>query len=225
MLLSIVIPTLNEEEGISSTITGIPFSTLSRMGHDVELLVVDGNSHDKTREIAAKLGAKVILEARRGYGRAYKTGFEQCSGQIIITLDADGTYPAEKIPEYVSHFQSTGLNFLTINRFGRLEDGAMSFSHKIGNKILSATLRLLFGLKIKDSQSGMWILRKDMILSNMPQSDGMGFSEEIKIIAFKDGNAAEIDGEYRRRLGEVKLQTVEDGVNNLRYLLKLRTTF
>jgi glycosyltransferase involved in cell wall biosynthesis len=194
------------------------------MGYNTELLVIDGDSHDNTRKIATDLGAKVILESRRGYGRAYKTGFEQCSGDIIVTLDADGTYPAEKIPEYLSYFQSEGLDFLTINRFGRMENGAMTLSHKIGNKILSATLRLLFGLKIKDSQSGMWILHKNMIMSGMPRSDGMGFSEEIKIIAFKKGNAKEINGEYRRRLGEVKLQTVEDGVKNLRYLLQLRTS-
>lgn len=195
------------------------------MGYEVEVLVIDGNSKDKTVEIASGLGAKVIVEPRKGYGRAYKTGFELARGDILITLDADGTYPSEKIPEYLTYFVTNKLDFLTINRFGHLEEGAMILSHKVGNWILSATLRILFNLGIKDSQSGMWILKRSIMQTIKPESDGMAFSEEIKVRAFKNFKAGELDGEYKKRVGEVKLQTINDGLRNFKYLWWLRRNY
>src|SRR5436309_3494565 len=134
--ISIIIPTLNEQDGIKQTIFSIPKSKISELGYEIEILVVDGNSSDLTCEIAEGLGAKVIREKRRGYGRAYKTGFAIACGNIIITLDADATYPAELIPEYVKKFEEEHLDFVTINRLSKLEKGAMSIPHRIGNKKL-----------------------------------------------------------------------------------------
>lgn len=99
--LSVIIPTINEEDGIVSTLSELPRKTLEGMGFACELLVVDGCSSDRTRERAERLGARVIVEPRRGYGRAYKTGFSASKGDILVALDGDHTYPASSVPMLV----------------------------------------------------------------------------------------------------------------------------
>ena len=88
MKVSVVIPTMNEEQSIGQVLDSV-HSTLRQAGIDHEMLIVDTNSKDRTKEIAKDKGAKVIEEPRRGYGRAYKTGFENAKGDVIVTLDAD----------------------------------------------------------------------------------------------------------------------------------------
>ncbi len=218
MKISVIIPTLNEEESIGHVLDKIPRDPR----YQWEIIIVDGNSRDRTREIAMEKGAKVIIEKRKGYGRAYKTGFAAATGDIIVTLDGDDTYPAEKIPELVEYLIKNNLDFISCERFSLMQKGAMSFTHKVGNKILTWTTRLLFGVKIKDSQSGMWIFRRKILKELELTSDGMPFSEEIKIEAWRKFRCGEVPIEYRERKGEVKLNTWRDGFNNLRFLFRKR---
>src|SRR5919107_5992169 len=155
--VNIIIPTLNEQEGITETINSLPLQKINDLGFSVSILVVDGGSTDHTVENASRLGARIIFEERRGYGRAYKTALQHAEGDIIVTLDADGTYPAEQIPDYIEELTKHDLDFITINRLDRLEKNSMVLSHYVGNKLLSLTLRLLYSIDVKDSQSGMWI--------------------------------------------------------------------
>ena len=216
MKVSVVIPTLNEEDSIGHVLDKIPRTEK----YDWEIIVVDGDSKDRTREIAEEKGAKVIVEKRKGYGRAYKTGFQHATGDIIVTLDGDDTYPAEKIPELVDYLLENDYDFISCERFSKMKEGAMGITHKVGNKILTLATRLLFGVKIKDSQSGMWIFKRTILKDLDVKSDGMPFSEEIKVEAWRKFKCAEIPIEYRERKGEVKLNTWEDGLKNLIYLFK-----
>ena len=222
--LSIVIPAMNEEEGIGEVLDEIPRKELEEMGYPCEIIVVDGESVDRTRDISREKGARVVIEPRRGYGRAYKTGFEVAQGELIATGDADTTYPFDKLPEYIRLFEREGLDFLTGNRFGKLQPGAMSAKHKFGNFVLSTTTRALFLVSVKDSQSGMWIFRRSILPKIKLTSDGMPLSEEIKIEAFRhpDIKAREIPIEYRVRVGDVKLSSWRDGYRNLQFLFKKR---
>ena len=222
-LISVIIPALNEELGIKKTLLGIPKKVLSDRGYDLEILVIDGNSDDLTRNVAEKLGAKVIIERRKGYGRAYKTGVQEAKGCIIVTLDADGTYPASLIPDYIQQLKERKLDFITVNRFSRIEENAMVLSHRIGNKLLTFAMSLLYSIKVKDSQSGMWIMSKKFLDAINLQSDSFALSEEIKIIAFKFFVALEVDGMYYRRIGKLKLGTIKDGWANLKYLFKYKS--
>ncbi len=212
---------MNEEESIGKVLDQI-HSVMKSAGLDYDVSIVDTNSKDRTREIAASKGANVIDEPRRGYGRAYKTGFEKASGELIATLDADCTYPVEDIPKLVNLLLSEDLDFITTNRLANMEEGAMSFKHKFGNGVLNVTTRLLFRVKIKDSQSGMWVFRREAYNKLDVRDDGMPLSEEIKIEAFKKLKAKEVPITYRRRVGEVKLSSWKDGWKNFKFLWKKR---
>jgi glycosyltransferase involved in cell wall biosynthesis len=218
--LSVVIPTMNEERSVGMVIDEVKSAIGS--SRPLEILVVDTDSKDRTREIAAEKGAVVIDEPRRGYGRAYKTGFEKATGEFVATLDADMTYPASEIPKLLETLESKGLDFISTNRFARMEKGAMSSKHRFGNWVLSATTRLLFRVKLKDSQSGMWVFRKDVLDKLDVNSEGMSFSEELKIEAFRKARAAELPISYGVRMGEAKISSWGDGFGNLKYLFKKR---
>jgi glycosyltransferase involved in cell wall biosynthesis len=105
-------------------------------------------------EVAKQMNAKVIIEKRKGYGLAYKIGLAVARGDIIVTLDADGRYPAELIPEYIQQLNKNGVTFITINRFKEPERGATNLMNRFGKWVLTATMRLFYSIDIRDSQSG-----------------------------------------------------------------------
>jgi len=222
--ISVVIPALNEEDGIEETINTIPGEELERMGYEVQIVVVDNGSTDRTGELARKSGAEVVLEPKRGYGSAFKAGFARAKGDVIATADADTTYPVQDIPRLVQILNSENLDFVTTDRFTLLNDGVMSFRNRMGNKILSLVMRLLFRLNIRDSQSGMWVFRSSLLDKMVLRFDSMAFSEEIKIEAcrFPKSRWKEIPIEYGTRLGKTKLRSWRDGLGNLLGMAKKR---
>jgi glycosyltransferase involved in cell wall biosynthesis len=218
--VSIVIPTMNEERSIGAVMDSVN-STMGASRYDFEVLIVD-LSKDRTREIATSKGARVIDESRKGYGRAYKSGFEAANGELIATLDADCTYPAEDVPKLADMLQAEELDFISTDRFASMEEGAMSGMHRFGNKVLTLTSRVLFNVKFHDSQSGMWVFRKECLSKLELNDDGMPFSEEIKIEAFRKLRAKEVPIVYHKRVGEVKLSSWKDGWKNFKFLWKKR---
>jgi len=213
--VTVVIPTINEEAGIGLVLDSIPKDTNLK----IEVLIIDTDSTDRTKAIAISKGARVINESRRGYGRAYKTGFEYANGDIIVTLDADCTYPAEEIPRLVKLLRDEKLDFINCDRLSKMEPGAMSSKHKFGNWVLSTTMNLFFRTGLKDSQTGMWVFRRSILEKLELESDGMPMSEEIKIEAVKKGfKVKEVPIVYRPRKGEVKLRSWSDGNKNLKFL-------
>ena len=219
-----ILPTINEEKGIGKTIDSVNQEYFKKKNWELEIIIVDGDSKDKTREIAKQKGAKIILEKRKGYGRAYKTGIPPATGEIIVTGDADATYPFERIHEYIQRLLDENLDFIITDRFAELKHGSMSIKHYFGNWILATALRILFLINIKDSQSGMWVFRKNALEKIQPIesfNDGMPFSEEIKIEMFKAKNVktVEIPSALYAREGDVKLQSFSDGWKNLKFLL------
>lgn len=222
-----MIPTINEEKGIGKTLDMINKEYFKKNKWELEIIIVDGDSKDKTREIAKKKGAKIILEKRKGYGRAYKTGLPKATGDIIVTGDGDATYPFERIHLYIKQLIDENLDFITTDRFAELRHGSMSIKHFFGNLILNLTLRVLFFVKIRDSQSGMWIFRKSALDKVQPLEDfddGMPFSEEIKIEMFTNRKirSKEIPSALYSREGEVKIQSFSDGWKNFKFLFKKR---
>lgn len=212
-----IIPCLNEEQGIEKV--------LRRMPEFVDqVIVVDNGSTDRTSDVARTLGAEVIREDVRGYGRAYKTGFSQATGDIIVTLDGDHSYPPDAISYLIEAFLHLEVDFLNASRFPVRDKHAMSFKHKFGNFVLSVAMSLLFFRWVADSQSGMWVFRRSILKEMRLESDGMAFSEEIKIEALMSSKVRfeEIPVQYSSRLGEIKLNPWRDGFHNLWFLLRKR---
>lgn len=155
---------------------------------------------------------------------------EKATGDIIVTGDADATYPFEKIHEYIQLLLDENLDFITTDRFAELKHGSMSIKHYFGNLILAITLQVLFLINIRDSQSGMWIFKKEALNKIQPLedfNDGMPFSEELKIEMFSNKNlkVKEIPSKLYAREGNVKLQSFTDGLKNFKFLFKKRVIY
>jgi glycosyltransferase involved in cell wall biosynthesis len=215
--ITVIIPCLNEEQGIESILRAMPDFV-------DEVIVVDNNSTDRTSEVAAALGAKVIREEVRGYGRAYRRGFASATGDVIVTLDGDHSYPVDALSYLLEAYRHLDVDFLNASRFPVRDPAAMSFKHKFGNLVQSLVMSLLFFRWVRDSQSGMWVFRRAILKDMCLVADGMAFSEEIKIEALRHPaiRFGEISIQYSSRLGETKLNPWRDGLENLWFLVKKR---
>lgn len=223
--LTLLMPCLNEEKAIEKVLNDVPKKELKKLGFNVEVLLVDGHSKDNTVKLARAGGANVLIAPRRGYGAQYRYGLFKAQGDIVATADSDGTYPLNEIPRLVKMLEDESLDFITANRFGKMAKGAMSKRNRFGNYVLTSLTNLLFGVKIQDSQSGMWIIRRDILPLLKLTDDGMPLSEEIKIEAFRKVNSREVPSSYAERIGNVKLRAYRDGVKNLLFLFKKRIFF
>jgi len=215
--VTVIIPCLNEEQGVELV--------LGRMPAFVdEVIVVDNGSTDRTSEVARSFGAMVIREGVRGYGRSYKKGFAHASGDVIVTLDGDHSYPVDALSYLLEAFLHLEVDFLNASRFPVRDPNAMSFKHRAGNLILSLAMSLLFLRWVRDSQSGMWVFRRSILDRMVLKSDGMSFSEEIKVEAIRNPRIrfGEISILYTSRLGEIKLNPWRDGIANLLFLVQKR---
>jgi len=221
-VVSVVIPTLNEEEGLQKVLDEIPKEELEKIGYKCEIIVVDGGSIDRTREIAHNNGTKVIVEPRRGYGRAYRTGFLHASGDVIVTLDGDHSYPASLVPRLVKLLDAWKLDFISADRLRNFSRGSFPIINYVGNKMLTYMAKLLFRVNINDSQSGMWVFKRSILREMDLFAEGMEFSEEIKVLAFRFFRAMEVPIPYRRRVGKRKLSIITDGIKNALYLFALK---
>ena len=217
LTVCMVVPCHNEQDGIRDVLQRVP------KGVD-EVVVVDNNCTDRTAEVATSLGARVVAEKRPGYGAAYKAGFRAATGDVVVTLDGDGTYPPERIPELVAALQTRHLDFISARRFPLSDARAMPFTNRLGNWVLTVAAGALFFRPLKDSQSGMWVFRRAILPRLKLTSDGMAFSEELKleVMLHRDLRFAEIHIPYAMRIGDVKLRKWRDGWENLSFLVRKR---
>src|SRR3989344_7763200 len=142
--ITVVIPALNEEKAITRVVKSIPSKKLKKLGYDTEVMVIDNGSTDKTKTLAQINGAKVIVQPVKGYGNAYKAGFANASGDIIVTGDADLTYPFEDIPAFIELIESRDLDFLNTDRLKNLNPKVMHWTHRFGNWFLTTICRIIY---------------------------------------------------------------------------------
>jgi hypothetical protein len=146
------------------------------------------------------------------------------TGDLIITLDGDHSYPVDALSYLIEAFLHLDVDFLNASRFPVRDASAMSFKHKVGNLVLSLAMSVLFFRWVRDSQSGMWVFRRGILKEMKLESDSMAFSEEIKIEVLRNRRLrfGEISILYSARLGEIKLNPWRDGFQNLYFLAKKR---
>jgi dolichol-phosphate hexosyltransferase len=238
MRATLVIPTLNEAPSIAHvlrlfrTAAAEANATVFR-GDPVEweVLVVDGASTDGTAAIAEAEGARVVIERRPGYGRAYKSGFALAKGDVIATADGDATYPVETVPGLVKKLLDEKIDFLTGNRMAYLDRTAMTTEHRLGNRVLNLFVSIAYhryleevpGRTLEDSQSGFWVFRREVLRRVHLTADGMAFSEELKIEAIlRNLRFVEVPIRYGERWGPPKLSSWRDGLQNLLFLVRKR---
>lgn len=220
IVVSVVMPCLDEEETIGACVTkaleGIRLSGLPG-----EVVVSDNGSTDRSVEIATELGARVIHQPARGYGNAYRAGFEAARGKYIIMGDSDDTYDFTQIPEFIDKLRE-GNEYVLGSRFkGEILPGAMPWLHQyIGNPVLTGLLNFMFGLRSSDAHSGLRAFTRDAYRRMRLQTTGMEFASEMVINAARAKlKVAEVPIVYYPRGGESKLRSFRDGWRHLRFMM------
>ena len=223
--VSIVMPCLNEEENITECVVRA-LEVFAREGIDGEVVVADNFSDDRSADLAAEAGARVVREARRGYGSAYLAGFAAARGRYIVMLDADLTYDFDEIPRFVEQLEG-GAQLVMGNRMDDIQPGAMPWLHRyVGNPVLTGVLNVFFKTGVRDAHCGMRALRRDVLPSLDLRTTGMEFASEMVIRAAKEKlDIREVPIRYHPRGGESKLSTFRDGWRHLRFLLVHSPTY
>ena len=213
--LSVVMGSRNEEKAIGKVIEDIKKVT----NNQAEIIVVDGST-DRTPEIAEELNAKVIRQKPQGYGIAVKTALLSATRDIIITVDCDDTYPADRIPEFVRLIRE-GYDIVSGSRLvGNSRN--MKFLNKVGNEFFASMTSLLYGFKVTDVTTGMRAYRKEVIES-IEWTENVGLSAELIFRpALRKYKIIEIPIEYKPRMGETKLNPITGGAGILKSILKYR---
>lgn len=211
--ISIILPSLNEELTIGKVIDEIPRQALEGEGYQVEVLVVDSNSSDQTRQIAQAKGARVMIEPRIGKGRAVRTALASLKADFVFMLDADYTYPATYIRDMLKILCQDYPVVIGSRLKGRREKGAMKRLNLIGNLLLSLMASVLYRTRISDLCTGYWGIRGEVIPRLRLLADGFQFEAELFTQLAKKGyRIAEVPVYYRRREGKTKLSNLKDGI-------------
>jgi glycosyltransferase involved in cell wall biosynthesis len=224
-LVSVVIPCLNEEGNIEHCVR-LARKVLDENGISGEVIVADNASEDRSAELAAAAGARVVHEPRRGYGSAYLAGFEAARGAYIVMADADLTYDFREIPRFVEQLEA-GAQLVMGDRMDNIHPGAMPWLHRyVGNPVLTTVLNVFFRTGVSDAHCGMRALRRDVLPTLDLRTTGMEFASEMVIRAAKEGlDIREFPIEYHPRGGESKLSSFRDGWRHLRFLLVHSPTY
>jgi len=218
--LSVVLPTLNEEDGIAECIRRIE-TAIEQLGVRTEIIVSD-SSTDRTPEIARDLGAIVVTPDRPGYGYAYRYAFERARGDYIAMGDADTTYDFEDLPSLVERLLVTDADIVLGSRLdGEIKPGAMPPLHQyVGNPALTAFLNVFYRAGVSDAHSGFRVFTRDALDTLELDSDGMEFaSEMIMDASVKDLTIEEVPITYHEREGEATLDSFHDGWRHVKFML------
>jgi glycosyltransferase involved in cell wall biosynthesis len=221
--ITVVLPCLNEEASVALVVTEA-LQALEGAGLEGEVLVVDNGSEDSSAEAARMAGARVIVERRRGYGRALRTGIAEAKGSVVVMADADWTYDMTKIPLLVAPVLAGRAEIAIGSRLHEANGGNMPVLHRlVGTPVLTALVRRAGGNKdLADSQSGFRCFRKESIRRLQLNSDGMEFASEMLIKGSHNNlRIQDVPTGYRKRIGVSKLNTLSDGWRHLRLILLL----
>lgn len=221
--VTFVFPCLNEEATLGGCITRAQGS-LETLGVPYEIIVADNGSTDRSREIAAAAGCRVVAVPVRGYGAALKAGIEAAVSPFVIFADSDATYLYEHAaPLYRAAIEGGADMAIASRMIGEIEPGAMPPLHRhLGTPVLTALINLLFRGRLTDCNSGFRCVRKDSFARWSIRSDGMEFASELLIKALKSGaRIVETPSGLRRGPPErvAHLRTWRDGMRHLLFIL------
>jgi glycosyltransferase involved in cell wall biosynthesis len=230
--LSIIIPAFNEEEAIARTVARC-IAERSSMIHqlnlsNVEIIVVDDGSSDRTGEIVGREFPDVRLiqhPVNRGYGAAIKTGFEEAQGDIVGFLDADGTCDPKYFVDLCSTLQQKNADVVLGSRMAR--GNKMPMVRRIGNTVYALLATLLAGRIVNDTASGMRVVRRESLKKLYPLPDGMHFTPAMSCKALLDEGLTiyEVAMSYAEREGRSKLNVFKDGIIFFKTIFDIALTY
>lgn len=229
--LVVLLPTRNEELGIGEVISRIPNDEIAEMGYEMQIVVVDGNSKDKTCQIAKSMGATIIHQSKKigkGIGvrealtEIFKETFQE--QDILVMLDADATYDPEEIPRFIECLKKNDVVWGSRLR-GNIEKGAMKFSSRVGNRLLSLSASLIFFKRTTDLCTGYWGFRINSLKKFNITATGFAleadlFSNAVKLKML----IKELKIDYKHREGLSTLYWYKDGPKIFSMLIKKRFT-
>lgn len=220
--ISLIIPCKNEQASLYQLLQKVP-------GFIDEVIVVDNNSNDNTLRVAKKWGAKVIKETKQiggiGYGFAHQTGLRQATGDYLIFLDGDNTYPVETISDIVRYLKFNDLDFVSCSRLPLSNKEAITVTRKLGINILNLWIMLLYGYYFRDILSGMWVMNKKAARLLEVKSGGWNYSAEVKLAAILNSQIrfSEYHIPYYLRVnGQSKLNDFKTGFEYLSFIFTYR---
>lgn len=221
--MQVIIAALNEEEGI-----GVTIAELKEYLGKAKILVVDGNSLDRTVETAKIFGAEILFQNGRGKGDAFAKAIEHINKDTdyVIITDADFTYPAKYIPEMIQTLEKNPrIGMVCGNRFTEhLDQRALHNVFYLGNRLIAFTHNLLNGVQLTDPLTGLRVVRAKILRNWKVKSKGFDIEVELNHRVEREGyGIAEVPIVYRERLGEKKLG-VKHGAEILRRIV-LETTY
>ena len=217
MKYSFILPCRNEEIALPICIKKIR-KAMENIKEKAYEIIVSDSSTDKSPTIAKKLKTVLVKHDKVGYGNAYLEGFKKAKGEILILGDADDTYDFLEVPSLLKHIKDNDL-ILGVRKY--LEKDSMPLSNRyLGNPMLSGILRIFFGTKIKDSHTGLRIIRKSALDKLNLRTTGMEFASEMIVKSLKNKlRIKEVPIHYYKRKGVTKLNRVPDAWRHLRFML------
>jgi dolichol-phosphate hexosyltransferase len=217
-MVSVVIPTLNEAGNILEAVTTIQ----KELSYPKEIIIVDGNSTDGTIQVVKDINfCKLIIEPRRGYGLALRTGMKQAKGDVIVMVDGDGTYEFKHINRLIEQLQRMDAELCLATRMYD-PNKAMGLTNFIGNKIITWCFDFFFKQFLSDSQSGFRAISHSALEKVDLKEDDMAYATEMLIeFAKKDFKMVEIHSTYKtRKYGKPKLRKVKSGIEIFATMVK-----
>lgn len=224
----ILLPALNEEEGILNTMRNIPKNEINSLGYQVRILVMDGRSTDRTVEISKNEGAEVLIQkGPKGKGTGVKEAFQyliknSSDEDLVCMMDADGTYPTVQIPEICQLLNDYKVVMGSRLR-GRISKGSMSITNYFGNYFLSLFASMINLRRTTDVCTGLWGFRAEVLEHIIPRSHGFAVEAELFTKVTRNKlNLIEIPSNYSNRDGKSHLIWYIDGPKIFLNLILMR---
>lgn len=224
--ITVVIPCYNEQSGVRKVIRDIPLAKLKSYGFQVEILVINNNSTDKTAEVARSAGAIVIAEPIKGKGNAMRTGFKAVSQntKYVVMMDGDNTYKGKEILRMIEPLDSNFCDVVIGSRLGgKLNVDSLSLAHRLANWFYTFLVRQFYKANVTDVLSGYFAWKKKTLDKLVPHLESDGFAIEMEMITKMRKLGFELYSvpvTYDRREGQSKISSYRDGIKILSMLLK-----
>lgn len=222
-MVSIILPVYNEEKSIGHVIDDIRL-VMTRSGVNFEIIVVDDGSTDQTFCIAKSKDVKIYRYAvNKGLGAAKKTGILNAQGDTIVTLDADGSYSADSIPEMLSFIPK----YDQVIGVRANEYGSLKFIRLLGKKFIFYLASILAKQKIPDLNSGLRIIKREIIMRYLHLlPDGFSCDSTMTLVFVYNGYAIKyIPIKYHKRIGKSKFNIFRDTLYMILVIIRMRLKF